>query len=115
MKYDLLKEFVDETGTVSNQKYKKVVVDENGDEKTVLSSEKTTLGRVIKDCVLYQVDDKEDMTEEEVLLRGDLFDRCSGSEIDLTRKENEFIKKLVLKRYMPCHKWQIIRELNNGK
>jgi len=115
MKYNLTQDIKDEFGKTLNQKYKKIIVNDEGDEVESLSSEPVTLGRVIRDCVFYRQQKVEDRTEEETLFAEDIYDKCETSEAELTKEEVDFIKKLVLERYLQHTSAQILRMLNNGE
>jgi hypothetical protein len=112
MTIDLTKDILDSKGNIAVQKYSKTV-EIDGVEKEVLESQNVTVGRIIADCVLYEVADPKNITEEEHLLRYDIFERVKNAEqIEFNSKELDFIKSLIITRCMPIFAGQILRELN---
>jgi hypothetical protein len=105
---NLQEKVLDDTGKVAEQKYKKVVVDKDGKEVEKLFSQPITLGRVIKDCMMLQIEGE--ITDEEVLIRGVIYDKVDNDE-EFSGKEIDFIKGLISKRYTPLFRWQLLRFL----
>lgn len=109
---DLTIDILDSKGNVATQKYSKTI-EIDGVEKEVLESQNVTLGRIIADCVLYEISDPKKVTEEEHLLRYNIFERVRDNEqIEFNVQELDFIKSLVITRCMPIFAGQVLRILN---
>ena len=109
---DLTKDILDSKGKVATQKYSKTI-EVDGVEKEVLESQNVTLGRIIADCVLYEIGDPKKVSEEEHLSRYSIFERVRDNEqIEFSLEELNFIKSLVITRCMPLFAGQALRILN---
>ncbi|MDD5551114.1 MAG: hypothetical protein PHS34_07640 [Candidatus Omnitrophica bacterium] len=113
-KLDLTQEILDSRGVVAKQKYSRSV-EEDGVEKDVLEWQNVNLGRVMADCVLYEIADTKKITEKEHLMRYDLFKRIRDNEqTEFSQEEIDFIKKLVIRRCMPLWAGQVLQMLNKN-
>ena len=111
-KLDLTWEILDTKGAVATQKYSKTI-EENGVEKEILETQPVTVGRIIADCVLYEIADPKKITEKEHLQRYDIFERVRGKEqAEFSQDEIDFIKRLVIRRCMPIWAGQVLRIIN---
>lgn len=113
MKYDLTSTIYDLDGKIAEQKYRKTEIDNDGHEVEKLESKPITLGLVIRDAVLQEIDDVKNVKEEEHLLRYDLFEKVNGKdEATFIKSEVDFIKGLICKRYLPIFAGQLLNILN---
>jgi len=99
-------------GKVAEQRYTETVLDEEGNEKNIVSSRPLTLGNAISDSVLLQISEGEEITEENHLLRYGIYEKVKEGNSNFTKEELDFIKKCVVKRYTPLFAGQFLRLLN---
>lgn len=129
---DLTQNILDIDGKVAIGKYEKTVEEEVervverkvGEEITKetikelkevkkLEDKELTLGLVIRDTVLNEIENVKGVEEEEHLLRYSIFKRVTTNEqAEFNDEEISFIKKLIARRYMPIFAAQIIIMLN---
>jgi hypothetical protein len=111
MKYDLTQTILDIHGKVAQQKYTEMI-EVDGEEKQNISAKPLTLGGAISDSVLLQIDEKEEPTEENHLLRYGIYEKVNNGDSEFTPEEMELIKKCITKRYVPLYAGQLLRILN---
>jgi hypothetical protein len=98
-------------GKVAEQRYTETVLDEEGNEKSSISSRPLTLGNAISDSVLLQISEGEEVTEKSHLLRYGIYEKVKNGNSNFTRKELKLIKKCIAKRYTPLFAGQFLRML----
>ena len=112
MTIDLTQNILDIEGKIATLPYK-VMEEVDGVNKEVEKKEEVTLGKVIGNCVLYEIQDHSKMTEEEHLLRFDIYERTLNKEqVEFKEEEIKFIKGLVITGCMPIWAVQAIKMLN---
>jgi len=112
MTIDLTQNILDTEGEIAKLEYTKTV-EENGEKIKKTEFKEVTLGSIIGDCVLYEVQDHSKMTEEEHLMRYDIYERVRNKEqVELSDEEIKFIKSLIVTGCMPHWAVQAIRMLN---
>ncbi len=99
-------------GKVAEQRYTETVLDEEGNEKSSISSRPLTLGNAISDSVLLQISEGEEMTEENHLLRYGIYEKVKDGNSNFTKEELALIKRCISKRYVPLYAGQLLRLLN---
>jgi len=111
MTIDLTKEILDSKGKIATQKYSKII-EEEGVEKEVLETQSVTVGRIIADCVLYEIADSKKVSEEEHINRYRIFEMVRDGVQEFSEEDIKFIKSLVITRCMPLWAGQVLRILN---
>lgn len=111
MKIDLTQTIKDVYGKDATQVYKSTkIVD--GVKKEVLKTETLTIGTIIRDAVLLEFEDIENIPMEEHIFRYGIFKKINNEEkVELTQDERVFIRKLVAKRYLPIFAGQVFERV----